>query len=122
MGQTRIVLGEEITLAYAMHDEGYIELAPCTPFVRALKIAHMAGSNEIISEAGFKKYMEGQYLYLDGWKKIRQVTGANRAILSEPANRSGETDTPIVTMNELELSGENVMLTRLEVEYVPRIR
>ncbi|MDO4354997.1 MAG: hypothetical protein Q4E13_00635 [Clostridia bacterium] len=79
MGQTRIVLGEETTLAFAMHDEGYIELAPCTPFVRALKITHTAGSNEIISEAGFKKYMEGQYLYLDGWKKIRQVAGTDQA-------------------------------------------
>lgn len=32
MGQTRIALGDSRELAFAMHDEGYIELAPCTPF------------------------------------------------------------------------------------------
>ena len=35
MGQTRTVLGDETELAFAFHDEGYIELAPCTPFVRS---------------------------------------------------------------------------------------
>lgn len=33
-GQTRTVLGEHIETAFPFHDEGYITLAPCTPFVR----------------------------------------------------------------------------------------
>ena len=32
MGQPRIALGDSCELAFAMHNEGYIELAPCTPF------------------------------------------------------------------------------------------
>lgn len=33
-GQTRTELGEHIETAFPFHDEGYITLAPCTPFVR----------------------------------------------------------------------------------------
>ena len=122
MGQTRIVLGEDVTMAFAMHDEGYIELSPCTPFVRSVDIHHTAGSNEITSNGCFERQMVGQYLYLDGWKKIQQITDAGTAILSAAADSSGVTNTPIVTMNEIEISGDNVALTRFEIEYVPRIR
>lgn len=122
MGQTRTVLGSDAAMAFAMHDEGYIELAPCTPFVRSAQIRHTAGSNEITSDGGFAEHMEGQFLYLDGWKKIRRVTDANTAVLSANADSNGVTDTPIVTMNELELSGDNVALSRFEIEYVPRVR
>lgn len=122
MGQTRIALGEDTSLAFALHNEGYIELAPCTPFVRSVRIRHTAGSNVIASEGCFVARMAGQFLYLDGWKKLRQITSADMAILSEPADRDGETDTPIVTMNEIELSGDGFALTRLEIDCVPRIR
>ena len=66
--------------------------------------------------------MEGQYLYLNGWKKIREVTNDSRAIISQAADVTGKTATPIVTMNEIELSGDSVALTRLGIEYTPRMR
>lgn len=122
MGQTRIVLGDSRELAFAMHDEGYIELAPCTPFERSIAISHTEKSNIITSEGLFLPHMEGQFLYLDGWKKIRQITDAHSAILSEKATNSGTTFVPIVTMNEIEISGENLALTMLEVDYTPRVR
>lgn len=65
--------------------------------------------------------MEGQYLYLDGWKCIRQVTDVNTAILSEAVNSNGTTETPVVTMNEIEVMGGEG-LTRFEVECVLRSR
>lgn len=122
MGQTRIVLGDSRELAFAMHDEGYIELAPCTPFERSIAISHREDSNVITSEGLFLPHMEGQFLHLDGWKKIRQITDAHSAILSEKAASSGTTVAPIVTMNEIEISGENLALTMLEVDYTPRVR
>lgn len=122
MGQTRIVLGGESQLAFAFHDEGYLELAPCMPFVRALRISHTAGSNIVTSDHGFLKPMQGQYLYLNGWRKIREITNANQAILSENAEADGTITTPVVTMNEIELSGDNVKLSKLEIEYTPRVR
>ena len=66
--------------------------------------------------------MTGQFLYLDGWKKIRQITDAHSAILSDKAVSNGTTAGPIVTMNEIEISGVNLALTMLEVDYTPRGR
>ena len=122
MGQTRIALGDSRELAFAMHDEGYIELAPCTPFERSIAISHTEDSNIITSDGPFLPYMAGQFLYLDGWKKIRQITDAHSAILSDKVASSGTTSTPIVTMNEIEISGENRTLTMLEADYTPRVR
>ena len=73
------------------------------------------------SDGAFAPHMEGQYLYLDGWKCIRQVTDANTAILSEAVNGTGATETPVVTMNEIEITGSEG-LTRFEVECVLRSR
>ena len=122
MGQTRIVLGDSRELAFAMHDEGYIKLAPCTPFERSIAISHTEGSNIVTSEGLFLPHMEGQFLYMGGWKKIRQITDAHSAILSGKAANSGTTSTPIVTMNEIEIGGENLSLTMFEVDYTPRVR
>ena len=106
----------------SMHDEGYIELAPCTPFERSIAISHTENSNIVTSEGLFLPHMAGQFLYLDGWKKIRQITDAHSAILSDKAVSKGTTAVPIVTMNEIEISGENLALTMLEVDYTPRVR
>ena len=114
--------GDSRELAFAMHDEGYIELAPCTPFERSIAISHTENSNIVTSEGFFLPHMTGQFLHLDGWKKIRQITDAHSAILSSKATSSGTTAVPIVTMNEIEISGENLALTMLEVDYTPRVR
>lgn len=119
--QTRIALGEESELAFPFHDEGYITLAPCLPFVRSIAVSHTAGSNTVTSDGAFAPHMKGQHLFLDGWKCIRQVTDAKTAILSAPVNGTGATETPVVTMNEIEITGSEG-LTRFEVECVLRSR
>ena len=119
--QTRITLGDEVQLAFPFHDEGYITLAPYFPFVRTIEVFHAAGSNTVTSDRAFLPYMEGQYLYVGGWKCIRQVTDGNNAILSEVVESTGKTQTPVVTMNEIEVTGGEG-LTRLEVECQYRSR
>ena len=119
--QTRIALGDESEIAFPFHDEGYITLAPCLPFVRSITVSHRAGSNTVTSDGAFAPHMEGQYLYLDGWKCIRLVMDANTVILSESIVSTGMTDTPVVTMNEIEITGGEE-LTSLEVECVLRSR
>lgn len=119
--QTRIVLGDEIELAFPFHDEGYITLAPCLPFVRSIAVSHTTGSNRVSSDGAFAPHMKGQYLYIDGWKCIRQVTDMNTAILSETVNSTGTSETPVVTMNEIEITGGEG-LTRFEVECKYRSR
>lgn len=113
--QTQIVLGDETELAFPFHDEGYITLAPCLPFVRSVHVSHTVGSNTVTSDGAFASHMKGQYLYLNGWKCIRQVTDTNTAILSEAVNSTGTSETPVVTMNEIELTGSEG-LTHFEVE------
>ena len=119
--QTNIVLGDESELAFPFHDEGYITLAPCLPFIRAIEVSHTAGSNAVTSDGAFAAHKEGQYLYIGGWKCIRQVTDGNNAILSEAVESTGTTQTPVVTMNEIEVTGGEG-LTRFEVECKYRSR
>ena len=119
--QTSIVLGDESELAFPFHDEGYITLASCLPFIRAIEVSHTAGSNAVTSDGAFAAHMEGQYLYIDGWKCILQVTDGNNAILSAAVQNTGTTQTPIVTMNEIEVTGGEG-LTRFEVECKYRSR
>ena len=99
-----------------------MSLRPVLHFRGSIAISHTENSNIVTSEGIFLPHMAGQFLYLDGWKKIRQITDAHSAILSDKAASSGTTSTPIVTMNEIEISGENLALTMLEVDYTPRVR
>lgn len=119
MGQTRTVLGDQAELAFAFHDEGYITLAPCTPFVRAVSVTYTAGSNVIASAGAFQPHMEGQYLYLGEWIKIIHVNDADSALLSKQMAASGTLSTPIVTINEIEVDASTATLTRFEMLYTP---
>ena len=121
-GQTRTELGNHVEMAFPFHDEGYITLAPCTPFVRALRVNYTANSNIITSDGGFLPHMTGQFIYLNGWKSIRLVSSPNRAVISEAMPESGTAEAPVVTMNEIEISGDGLDLTRLEIDYTPRVR
>ena len=121
-GQTRKVIGDHIEMAFPFHDEGYITLAPCTPFVRSLRVNYTTGSNIITSDGGFRDYMAGQFVYLDGWKRISLVYSENRAVISGSMAETGSVETPVVTMNEIEISGDSLALTKLEIEYTPRVR
>lgn len=35
---------------------------------------------------------------------------------------TGSAETPVVTMNEIEISGDGLDLTRFEIDYIPRMR
>lgn len=122
-GQVWLVKGEERELAFHYHDLGYIQLAPCTPFVRNMKIRHEAGSKQIETDGAFLPHMAGQFIRLDGvWHKIHRVQDAHTAHLVIDAPATGETDTPVVTMSDIWLRGDGINMTKLEVSYTPRVR
>lgn len=121
MGQTRTVLGNQRQMAFAFHDEGYISLAPCTPFVRDVVVSYTKGSNAITSDGMFRPHMKGQYLYLNEWLKIIHVTDANTALIAKQMSTAGNQRTPIVTMNEIEVDASTAALTRFEMLYTPRV-
>lgn len=109
-------------MAFVFHDEGYITLAPCTPFIRSFPVAYTAGSSIVTSLDTFQPSMVGQFIYLDGWKRIRQINNEHTAVISAAMPESGTAETPVVTMNEIEISGENIDLTAFEISYTPRVR
>ena len=60
-------------------------------------------------------------LYLNGeWRKIGGYTNKNTMTLTAAMDASGTETSDIVTMNEITLSGFS--LTKLEVDYIPRVR
>ena len=109
-------------MAFAFHDEGYITLAPCTPFVRSFPITYTAGSNIVTSLDTFQPTMAGQFICMDGWKRIQQINNEHTAVISASMSESGTAETPVVTMNEIEISGESIDLTAFEISYTPRVR
>lgn len=122
-GQVWLVKGLERELAFHYHDLGYLHLAPCTPFVRSLHVSYSASSRTVTTDGSFTPEMEGQYLYLAGsWMEIRQVTDAHKAELRNMMTSTGTANTPVVTMNKISLRGDGVALSRLEIEYIPRVR
>ena len=50
------------------------------------------------------------------------MSSPNRAVISEAMPESGTAEAPVVTMNEIEISGDGLDLTRLEIDYTPRVR
>lgn len=122
-GQVWLIKGAERELAFHYHDLGYIMLAPCTPFVRDVQIGYTQGSKTLTSNGLFAQHMTGQYVYLDGaWRLVHRVEDANTAYTDWAMEITGMEATPVVSMNDIRLIGNGVALSRLEVDYVPRIQ
>ena len=65
--------------------------------------------------------MIGKYIYVGGsWNKVTAVSG-NTITLENAVAATGNFVTPVVVMNEIEIAGDNVTLTRLEADYFPVI-
>lgn len=63
----------------------------------------------------------GKHVLLpDGWKKIVAADG-NTVTLEAEAADGGTVFTKIAQMNEIEIEGTGVTLTRLEIDYDPMI-
>ena len=108
-------------LAFEMHDYGYIWLDPCIPFVREIEVSYTSGSTTITSAGLFREEMVGQFIWLNNsWRKIAAYSNSNELTLTAAMDATGTETTKIVTMNELTFSG--FTLTRLEMDYVPRMR
>ena len=104
-----------------MHDNGYIWLSPCTPFVRAIDVTYTSGSTTITSDGLFAEEMVGQFVYLNGaWRKVFRYVNENTLTLLYAMDGGGTETTQIVTMNEITFA--DVTLTHLEMEYTPRVR
>ena len=126
-GQTKLKGAAEDSLAYELHDGGYIQLAPAFPIYKApaQDVGYTMSSSNITSASGFfRKDMIGMYVQLGtgNWKKIVSVSSPTAAVIAGTPRASGKTAAVIAVMNEIEITGTGRSLTRLEVEYSAKVR
>jgi hypothetical protein len=125
--QVWLVKGEDKELAFYYHDMGYITLAPCVPFYGTMYVHFTLGSKEMRADGGtsFAPYMAGQYLmyYSNGvWFKIERVQDSKVAFLDREATRTAYNVVKVAPMNEILIYGTGINLSKLEIDYIPRIR
>ena len=74
---------------------------------------------------GFTGDDVGRYIYTgDGWHKILsvQADGAHASVSGSFTGSSSGYEATLSLMNEITISGEDAALTKLEIDYVPRVR
>ena len=120
-GRVTLVGVFDTQLAFEMHDYGYIWLDPSIPFARDIDVSYTSGSTTITSDGAFYRDLAGKYVYLHNeWHKIASYTDSNTMVLTDAMDATGTETTQIVNMNELVFDG--FALTKLEMDYTPRMR
>ena len=109
---------------FEYHDLGYITLAPCTPYKRDIVTGYTRDSNVITNKAvNFTEEWVGKYILLNGrWVRVIHITDAGHAVINEYMGKTGTDTTMLVTMNQIAIEGEDVTLTKFELDYVPLVR
>ena len=112
-------------LAFEYHVDGYIALAPCTPYMRNLFLSLTAGSNEAtLEDRTLGADWQGAYVFLEGqWKRIALVReDGEHIVLDSPAERTESVLTMAARMNEIEIAGDDLELEAISFDYVPLVR
>lgn len=115
------LVGAGRELAFELHDGGYITLAPNRNFEEEYPVHYTTGSLTITMPNGADKEMVGKYIYLaDEWRRITSYINSTQMAVSAAPTKSGTENAAIVVMNEIEIEGGT--LTKLELEFEPRVR
>lgn len=122
LGSVTWVHGDIRELAFNYHMTGFVALEPYMACENEVVVSYTSGSTTITQPDGeFDERYLDKYIYLDGgWKRIASVNSGD-AVLETAPSHSGVTSAKVVTMNQLLVTGENLVLTRLEVDYTPMI-
>lgn len=110
--------------AFEFHDEGYIRLAPCMPYYQNTAASYTSGSNKVLLlDAGMPKDLAGEYIYLNKeWLRIIAVEDENTVIVSKNMTGTGVEETIVANMNEITIECPGANLTRLEIDFIPKVR
>lgn len=120
LGSVSWVHGNVSELAFAYHTEGFVMQDPYMSYDEQIHVSCESGSTTATTDAPSAE-MIGKYIYVGGsWNKVTAVSG-NTITLENAVAATGDFVTPVVVMNEIEITGDNVTLTRLEADYFPVI-
>ena len=110
--------------AYEYHNDGYIRLAPCIPYDRNVIVRTTEGSaNIVVQGCTLTPDYVGRYIYLEGeWLRILTVRDENNCVVSWSIPTDNIVTTMITCMNTVSISGTDMELSELTIEYIPRIR
>ena len=114
-------------MAFEYHDEGYIHQLPSMPYYGNIRVSYSSGSNTIMFSSPFVADSSIVGLYINigtDWKKIMSVnTQNNTATTSGVFSENGTYNNAIITvLNEITIQGESASLTKLEIDYTPKVR
>ena len=125
-GQVWLKGAQTEELAFAYHDKGYISLYPSLFFEDGVNVSYASGGNTVTFGAyTATEAILGKYIYAGGeWRKILSVnTGANTASVTGSFAASANNEIAVITdINEITIEGENMTLTKLEIDYTPKVR
>lgn len=111
--------------AFDLHDEGYIRLEPYDEVYRDIlvtwtantNIARIQSDNIDVSDA-----LIGKHIFLNNeWTKIVDVLDDGGQVLTDTFLTSDSQITMITTMNELEISGDDIGLESLTITCNPKV-
>lgn len=116
--------------AFYHHNYGYQTLAGCG-FFRRLKVRHGNSATIITSNGDFYKTIDqGQYMYVDGdWHRILHVNSTSEQTIMGDAYPPGfdpedqtRVEAVIASMNQIQLIGTGVNLTKFSIDFTPLTR
>lgn len=121
-GTVKKIEGMNVTDAYEYHDEGYITLEPCGFNYDDITVSYEKDSNKIMSlDRTLDSSYVGKYLWLSGaWYRIISVL-ADGIVLNGRLKESGMEKVHFVTMNLQNITGADINLNKLEIDYRPKV-
>lgn len=123
LGIIKVVNNGTGVIDYSYHDEGFMTLAPYLPRRNDIVVQTISGSSNVMMvNSSPRKSDVGRYIYLDdSWKKISGIGQGNVFTIDSAASFTGVVKTKIVTMNDITITGTNLSLNKLEIDYKPMV-
>lgn len=120
-GSIKWLHGTDSDYAFNYHVKGFITLAPYIACEDEIVVSYTSGSASVSRlNDKFDERFIGKHIYIDGaWRKITAVSSAGVATINGAPSSTGISGTKVVTMNEIVITGTDLNLTTLEVDYFP---
>ena len=122
-GSIKWIHGTDSDYAFNYHVNGFITLEPYIACEDEIVVSYTSGSSSITMTSNkFDDRFIGKYIYIEGaWRRITGVSAGGAATVNFTPSNTGVQETKVVTMNDIVITGTDLALTTLEVDYFPII-